>query len=211
MEEVLKGSSSAVFLFLYLFPGFLGSLLYDFLVEGRKRENFVRIIVALTLTLLTSVTLKFLIGLPLLPLAIDEKAPISSVIDGFFGRNFLYATVLSAAIATALAWSNNTGTTFAVLRFLGITNKTSSVDVWTDTLGRFRGYWVVIRFRDGRSLTGWPRYYSLFGDPREIFLADATWSEAGENGTVLTQDVAGPGVYIADFTSVVAIEVLNGE
>jgi len=211
MKDVLKGGAGAVFLFLYLFPGFLGSVVYDALVEGRKRENFERIIAALSFTLLASIGIKFGLGLPLLPLALDDKTPVSSVIDAFFGRHLLYASLLSIAIAVVLAWLNNSGTTFAALHFLGITNKTSSVDVWADTLGRFRGYWVVIRFQDGRSLTGWPRYDSQFGDPREIFLADATWSETDEDGTVAKADVAGPGVYIADFSSVVAIEVLNGE
>ena len=47
MDEVLKGGSGAVFLFLYLFPGFLGSLVDDFLVECRNRDNFERVVAAL--------------------------------------------------------------------------------------------------------------------------------------------------------------------
>jgi hypothetical protein len=127
------------------------------------------------------------------------------------GRNLLFGSVLAVTIAAALACLNNWGTTFQLFQFLGMTNKSSSVDVWADTLGTFRGYWVKLRFQDGATLVGWTRFYSQFGDPREIFLSDATWTKKDESGMIVTEDVAGPGVYIADFVNVVAIEVLNGE
>jgi hypothetical protein len=184
-------------------------MVYDFLVEGRKRENFERIIVALSLTLLVSIALKFGFGRPLLPLAVDEKTPVTAVIDAFWGRNLLDASLLSSGIAALLAGLNNNGVTFAVLQFLRITNKTSSVDVWADTFDQFRGYWIRVRFQDGRSLVGWPRYYSQFGDPREVFLADATWWEPDRSGATISTDVTGPGVYISDFSTVTAIEVLS--
>lgn len=75
MDEVLKGQTGAVFLFLYLLPGFLGSLVYEFAVEGRKRDNFERIVAALVLTLLSSVSLKVVLGITLLPTAVNGNAP----------------------------------------------------------------------------------------------------------------------------------------
>ena len=109
MDEVLSGGSGAVFLFLYLFPGFLGSIVYDFLVQGRRRENFERVVAALVLTLLSSVALKVGLDLPLLPLVVDEKTPLTAVIDAFIGRNLFYGSLLSAVFAALLAVLNNKG------------------------------------------------------------------------------------------------------
>jgi hypothetical protein len=208
-DELPKGESGTVFLLLYLFPGLLGSFVYDFLAEGRKRENFERIVGALALTLVTSVTLTFF-GLPLLPVRLEENTPLSDVIEGFIGRNLLYGSLLAVGIGTALACLNNWGTTFDLFQFLGITNKTSSVDVWADTFGTYRGRWVRLRFQDGVTLVGWTRFYSQFGDAREMFLSDASWTRTQEDGTVAEEVVAGPGVYVADFSKVIAIEVLDG-
>lgn len=209
MDEVLKGGTGAVFLFLYLFPGFLGSLVYDFLVESRKRDNFERIVAALVLTLLSSVALKVGFGVSLLPLAVDKETPVSTVVNAFFGRNLLYGSLLSVSIVVLLAVCNNSGITYRILNWFRLSTKASSVDVWADTFDRLRGSWIKIRFSDGRSLIGWPKFYSQFGDPREIFLADASWWVPDEDGTLIAQDVLGAGVYIADFSRVEAIEVLK--
>jgi len=190
MEEVLKGETGAVFLFFYLFPGFVGTLVYDFLVEGQKPENFERIVAALALTLIASVALKFF-GLPLLPLAIDDKVPISTVVDGFVGRRLLFSTIISVALAMMVAILNNSGALYWMLGRLRLTYKTSARDVWSDTFHKYRGEWVRVRFADGRSLVGWPKFYSKSGDPREIFLADATWSSQKDSGEILETDVTG--------------------
>lgn len=209
MDEVLKGSTGAIFLFLYLFPGFLGSLVYDFLVEGRKRENFERIIAALVLTLVSSVVLHVIFGVPLLPDAVEREAPVATVIAAFFGRNLLYESLVSTAIAVIFATANNFRLIYSALNVLRVTDKYSSVDVWSDMLDKYRGFWLRVEFADGRSLIGWPRFYSLLGDPREIFLADASWLENDADGRITARDVEGAGVYLCDFSIVRSIEVLK--
>ena len=209
MDEVLKGGTGAVFVFLYLLPGFLGALVYDFLVEGRKRDNFERIVAALVLTLLSSVALKVGFGISLLPVAVDQSAAPIQIINAFVGKNLFYGSLLSVAIATVFAVLNNFRVIYGVLRCFRITNKNSSVDVWADIFNHYRAYWIRIRFTDGRSLVGWPRFYSQFGDPREIFLVDAVWWEPDANGATISSEVAGPGLYVADFSNVTSIEVLN--
>lgn len=209
MDEVLKGGSGALFLFLYLFPGFLGSLVYDFLIEGRKRDNFERIVAALALTLLSSVALKAVLGMALLPVGLGTDASLVTVIDAFVGRNLLYGSIASIAIAALLAMLNNSRLAYQLLNALRITTKASSVDVWADAFDRYRGFWIRLRFADGRMLVGWPQFYSQFGDPRELFLADATWWERDESGALTTRDVDGAGVYVVDFSRIEAIEVLQ--
>lgn len=209
MDEVLKGGSGALFLFFYLLPGFLGSLVYDFLVEGRKRDNFERIVFALVMTLLSSIAMEAAVGISLLPVTVDKDTPPAKVIDAFVGRNLLIGSVLSIGIAVLLAFLNNARIIYKALNVLRITTKTSSVDVWADTFDRYRGFWISLRFSDGRFLVGWPQFYSQFGDPRELFLADATWWEPDGSGKLAAKDVDGAGVFVSDFSAIEAIEVLK--
>jgi len=65
MDDFLKGDSGAVYIFLYLLPGFLGSATFDYLVEGEPRETFDKIVFALSMTLLSSLTVSRLFGMPL--------------------------------------------------------------------------------------------------------------------------------------------------
>ncbi len=44
MDDFLKGDSGAVYIVLYLLPGFLGMAIYDYLVEGQPREVFDKIV-----------------------------------------------------------------------------------------------------------------------------------------------------------------------
>lgn len=90
-----------------------------------------------------------------------------------------------------------------------LTYKTSDDDVWYDTFYRYQKYWISIKFSDGQILIGWPQYYSVTGKPREVFVADATWWEPDADGVPVPVDVKGPGVYISDFSKVIAIELLE--
>ena len=42
--DFLKGDAGPVFMALYLLPGLLGTVVYDYLVEGEKRDNVERIL-----------------------------------------------------------------------------------------------------------------------------------------------------------------------
>jgi hypothetical protein len=209
MDDILKGESGAAFVLFFLFPGFLGSFIYDFLVEGRKRENFERIIAALMLTLLSSIIMKVAFAIPLAPPHVGKDAALADVIDAFVGRNLLYASLMTIVISVIFAYLNNSGALYWVLGQIGITYAISDRDVWSDTLKRYRGGWIHIRFDDGRSIIGWPRFYFKPGEPREIFVADATWLLPGNSGDITRTDVAGPGVYIPDFAAVTSIELLK--
>ena len=209
MDEVLKGENSAVFLFFYLFPGFLGAIVYDFLFEGRKRENFERVILAFVLTLVSSVLLNVAFGMSLLPISVDNGTPIAKVIDVFIGRNLFFTSLISITIAVGLAYLNNSRLLYKPLNLTRITTKASSVDVWADAFDRYRGFWINLRFADGRLLVGWPRFYSQFGEPRELFLVDASWWEPDGAGGMIEKKVDGAGVYVSDFSKIEAIEVLK--
>lgn len=210
MDKVLGGGSITLYIFFLVLPGLLGSIIYDYLLEGEKRDNTDRIATALVLALSSSVILHYLFGYPILPkMEITNDTRIDLVINAFLAENLLYNSALASFLALAFATLNNHGIIYLALRYFRITYRTGEADVWQDVFYKTRGYWVGIRFRDGRRLIGWPRYFSATGKPREIFVADATWYHPDENGELIATDVNGPGVYLANFDDVVAIEMLE--
>jgi hypothetical protein len=210
MDDFLKGDSGAVYIFLYLLPGFLGLAVYDYLVEGQPRETFDKVVFALSIALVSYLAVSLVFGMPLVP-AVPSGNDIElwKVLSRMLGRNLIYVSVLSGALAIVLAFLKNYGIPLWIFRKLRITYKTSSDDVWQDTFYRFRGYWIRISFSDGRELIGWPQYFSAVGKPRELFLMDATWWSVDENGAPTSIDVKGPGVYVSDFSAVTAIALLE--
>lgn len=210
MDKVIGGGSVALYLFFYILPGLLGSIIYDYVIEGERRDNTDRIATALVLTLVSSVTLNYFFDVPIVPsLEVHNDTRIDTIINAFFGKSLLQASLLSSLLALSFAVLNNHGWTYGLLRFLRITYKTGDADVWQEMFYKLRGYWIILRFRDGRSLVGWPKYFSPSGKPREVFVADATWWVPEENGEVTATDVKGPGVYISDFDDIIAIEMLE--
>ena len=210
MPEVLKGEAGVLFLLLYLLPGFLGAVVYYYLIEGEKADNFERVIHALVLTLASSLMVHGLFGVPLLPdVPFGKDAALSAILSSILSKNLVYISIGSVIIATGFAFLINHDLILGIARTLRLTYKISTVDVWQDTFYKHRGYWLRIRFNDGRSLVGWPKYYSPTGKPRELFVADATWWEPDTNGVLIPIDVSGPGVYISDFSTIAAIELLE--
>lgn len=210
MEDVLKGEAGALFLFLYLLPGFLGAVVYDYLVERQRPTNFDRIIEALVLTLVSSVAAHTVFQVPLLPnISVSKETPLTQILSVFLTSSIVYVSLCAIAISAIFAVLNNQNAIYSVLNWLRLTYKHGDWDVWQDTFYKHRKYWINVRFKDGRSLVGWPQYYSATAKPREIFVADATWWEPDETGTLTSVDVPGPGVYISDFSTVSAIELLE--
>jgi hypothetical protein len=81
--------------------------------------------------------------------------------------NLLETSIAAAIIATNAALLNNRDVIHKLLIFLKISNKRSNSDVWYDVFYRNAGYWIKLQFKDGRSLIGWPEFYSASGSPRE--------------------------------------------
>lgn len=229
MDE-LKGDSGALLLFLYLLPGFIGLLVYDFLAEGRQRETLEKLVIALVLTLVSALLVNYVFEVPLFPepravqragffaalsaLVGGEPAKdleTAAVLSAFLTRNLLYQSVASTLLAALFAALNNKGLVYKAARFLRLTLKTGNADVWADLFYGLRGYWVRVRYDDGSQLVGWPQFISNPGIPRELFLAEATWHypNPAAPGSLTSVDVEGPGVYVNQFDKVVAIELLR--
>jgi hypothetical protein len=228
--DQLRSDSGALFLFLYLLPGFIGLLVYDFLAEGRQREVLEKLVIAITLTLVSALLVNVVFQVPLFPepkivartgffaaLSVviggepGKDLEAAAVLSAFIGKNLLYQSIASTLLAAAFAALNNKGLVYKAARLLRLTFKTGHTDVWADVFYGMQGKWVRVRYDDGSQLVGWPQYISNPGVPRELFLAEATWHYPNPDapGTLTSVEVEGPGVYVNQFDKVVAVELLH--
>ena len=111
-------------------------------------------------------------------------------------------------LAAGAAGLHNSGKLFSLLRFLRLTNKTGRVDVWHQTFTSYRGHWVRLTFKNGLELLGYALFHSSLPDRREIFVAEASWSDP-ESGEEV--EMPGPGVYVNNLDEVTTIEFFEGE
>lgn len=215
MGDVVTGEVGAFLLIMYLLPGFLGLVVYDFIAESEKRDNFGRFIGALSLTLVSGIVVGLISHKAILPPEFASDAKLRDVIAAFLNIQVVWLTLASCILAVGIAFGNNKGYLYRAARCVGITYRTGRIDVWQEVFHGNRGKWVRIQFSDGRTLIGWPQYYSEFGKERELFLAKALWripqSPAGpdQQPVYREREVTGAGTYIGNFDLVTAIDILD--
>ena len=211
MENVFGGGAIGLYLFLYVLPGIFGAFVYDYVLEGEKRETVDRVLSALVLALVGYLSLYVLTGARLVPnVEIKSDTPPNVILDAFLQpKHLLFVTIISVGFGLAFAIAENHGWIYRLMRLLRMTRKTGESDVWQQTFYQYFDRWISLEFTDGRRLVGWPRLFSSSGKSRALLLADATWYVTDGDGALTAQDVEGPGVYVERFDDIETMEVLN--
>jgi hypothetical protein len=86
---------------------------------------------------------------------------------------------LALLLPAALSLLHNKGWLMCVLTRWGITRRTGRTSIWEDVLCEKAAY-IVLHFRDGSLLYGWPEFYSDDPDKRALFVSQAEWLTEGE-------------------------------
>lgn len=214
---MIPTSIFAFALWLYLLPGLAGFFIYEYIAETTKREIFDKIVMALTLTLSSTLIANFVFGISFVPdIPLDPKANAAVVLNSFLKSNILIVTIISCSIGGLLAYLKNAGIVYNFLRKIKVTRRTGMIDPWHQVFTTFRKEWYIVKYKDGRELVGWPKYYSETGERKELFLADATWhlpvrqptvADQPQDGDFIEKDVDGEGVFLVNFDNVIAIEI----
>ena len=211
MNNFFGGGELGLYLFLYLLPGILGALVFEYIVEGEPRDTLDRIATALVLSLVSALAATLLFGQSFTPhIEIRNETPPDVILAAFLrSKHLLPPTIVSVVVATFFAVAQNHGWAYAALRYCKMTKKTGRNDVWQQTFYMFPDCWVSLEFRDGRRLVGWPLRFSSSGQARALLLGDATWYSLDDKGAYIARMVDGPGVYIATFEDIVSVELLK--
>src|ERR1700690_172965 len=111
MGNIFGGGAIGLYLFLYVLPGILGALIYEYVVEGEPRDILDRIATALVLALISALASWLLFGQALTPrFEIRSDTPPDAILGVFLQpKHLLLSTSLSAVVALFFAVAQNHG------------------------------------------------------------------------------------------------------
>ena len=208
-------SFEAFTLLLLLLPGIVGYFLYIFVVDVKPTGSLSSVYLVLFFMLLTQVISIKLFGQGFLPtLAGTDDPQRERNIHAYIQNLPIAPFVISALLGIVSAIIKNKAVDYYFLNTLRITHKISERNPWNTVFARKREIWLIIRFKDGTSLIGWPDYYSDSDKEQQLYLQSATWHVPVEETKTLvppnscgieSHDVG--AVLLTNFDAVAAIEV----
>ncbi|MEI6557247.1 MAG: DUF6338 family protein [Rhodospirillaceae bacterium] len=153
--DFIKSLAGVALVPFYLLPGLLGTVVYDYLVEGEKRDNLERVLHAFVLTLVNALLVHEVVGTPLISnIDVSGEAQVSKIASALLDRNLLILALSASILSLVFAVVNNHDLLYRALRWLKVTYKVSSVGVWKDSFNKNPQVWLHITFPDRRSLIG---------------------------------------------------------
>jgi hypothetical protein len=161
----IPGDLELLVVLLALLPGFLTAQVIDALVVREERTTFDRIIQALIFTFLSHVL--WLWVRPLLPVA-DQY-------------DLLGLAISALLLGLILTWAINIGAVHRFLRLCRLTRAASRPSEWYDAFYDKQQH-VILHFKDGRRIFGWPRIYPFRPDKGHILLEAAEWLDRPGKG-----------------------------
>ncbi|MEM1115160.1 MAG: DUF6338 family protein [Bacteroidota bacterium] len=193
----MNWSSETVSVLIVLLPGFLSSAVLDALIVRKDRDLAGRVLEALVFSFLT-----YAISSALL----QRDAQGASFQDtgvGFEGADLLLILGVAFVLPVLLSVSINNDLHMRVLRKIRVTSKTSRDAVWLDVFTDQEAY-VIVNFKDGRRLFGWPMYYADSAEDGHLYLHDPAWINEEGQYVELAR-----GIFIVDASIVETIEFLD--
>lgn len=192
-------TTESLLVFILLMPGFVSSAVLNAIIVRPKKERTANVVEALVFSFVVYSILATIDYGPVY-FELTEANGYQPVVDP---DNLLYAIILSVMIALLFGISSTQDWHMRILRAMRITTRTARVNTWLDVFidvfmdrkkgsNRVRG--IVVTYKDGRRLSGWPSYYS--DDPEEglLYLERPAWIndnneylELGAKGILLTQ------------------------
>lgn len=166
----------ALQIFIFLIPGFMAASILDMMVPKKETKELGRVVEALIFSMIiyTIYASIFKSG----PVAINKSDGLivysfnASALICLFGISLIMPIVFSYFIVHD--WH------MTLLRKMRATSRTARNCVWHDAFSKFKKH-IIINFKNGRRIYGWPEYYSDDSKDGFIFLSNAAWiNEKGE-------------------------------
>ena len=131
---------------------------------------------------------------------------------GLSAGQIAFATGIALAVGCFVANIQSHSVPHRVLRAVGLTKRTSEVDIWELTLNSpDLDSWVTVRHHEnGKVYQGWVRGYSDGGDERELLLAEVTvYATSAQNDGTLVEVDQVPVLYLGLDRKNTVVELRN--
>lgn len=160
----------ALQILIFLIPGFISATILNGLIVRKEKKEFERIVEALIFSMLIYTIYSVVSGRSPITLNQIEK----SITYSYDSKSFLWLGLLSIGIPTVLSFFVTNDWHMKVARQLRISRKTARSSVWFDVFCDIKKH-VIINFKNGRRIYGWPMYYSNKPENPYIFLFRPAW------------------------------------
>jgi hypothetical protein len=180
----MSTSFESLAVLLILLPGFLASLTFSALQERREASALRQFMEALAFSFTIQLILAALGREPAIVPRVHEGE-----VDGVLVRagGLAWSAAFALSLPVALSTAIERDLLLSLARRVGITTRTGRASVWLDVLSEEAH--VMLHFRDGRKVIGWPSFYSDSAEEGMIFLQSPTW--VSEDGARIPMNVDG--------------------
>ncbi|UJX39982.1 DUF6338 family protein [Desulfovibrio sp. JY] len=193
----------AIGLIIFLVPGFLSMAFFDMLTPAVRRDSLQRVVMALVLSLVIYSLYSLVFRKAPFEIISQESYDLQMVLWFFQGGKVLLILVMSLMVAIIMSFFVKYDWHMKFFRWIKITDKTSRNNIWFDVFTDIKSY-LIVNYKDGTRLCGWPLYYADDIKEKGLFLSDVKWVH-GEQEVLLNSF----GVLIVDFNAVSTIEFLK--
>ncbi|HEV2298739.1 MAG TPA: DUF6338 family protein [Candidatus Acidoferrales bacterium] len=203
MSPLGFGTLAALFI---LLPGFITASILRTLCVRPAQSEFDKLIQALMYSFVVYVLFVSIVQrLPLEAIQRVQQADNVYYLPAVRYTDLVLLFGFAAALGLLLSIFITNDIHGKFFRRLSMSNRSSRPSIWQDVFSEVNEY-VQVQFQDGRSLLGWPRYFSDSPDESSLFLENAAW--IGEDGSIV--DVPGAGVLITKEIVIETIMFLKG-
>lgn len=166
MDELVK---ELIPLLQYLIPGFVASWIFYTLTSFKRPDTFGQIVQALIFTFFIHGVVAGIGGL----LIYIGKA---WVVWGLWDQKAvaIWSAVIAILLGLFACFLVNKGYLHAILRFVGITVKTSCPNEWFSAFNRYKRF-VVLHLKDDRRIYGWPEEWPSEPYSGQFVILDPAW------------------------------------
>lgn len=160
----------ALQILIFLIPGFISATILNALVVRKAKKELGIIIEALILSMLIYTIYSLISGVS--PVTLNQIE--ESIVYSYDSKSFVWLGVLSLGIPVILSLFITNDLHMKLARFLRISRRTARSSVWFDVFYDIRKH-IIINFKDGRRIYGWPQYYSNDPESPYIFSFKPCW------------------------------------
>lgn len=161
---------------IFLFPGLISIIIFNSIVTVKERK-IIRVIIDAFIFSFTIYIFSYIFNSSS-PISLHETTINNETISSIsFNKTSLYLILtLSVILPLILGILINNNLFSKLFRVLKISTKTSMISTWLDVFGDQRTY-VIVNFKDGKRLYGWPMYYSSNYKEGHLYIQNPSWIE----------------------------------
>jgi Family of unknown function (DUF6338) len=209
-------SYEALAVLLLLLPGIIGFFLFNQVSDLKVKDPLSTISWVIFYLIVSQLIAVQLFGSSFLPdvAGANDKETQAKIVT-YLQSIALAPLLIGALLGIVFALLKNFSVGYYLLKVLRISHKIGGRLPWNAMFNRKRGIWIIVRFKDGTSLVGWPEYYSddETSNAQQLYVQDATWyvpeskSETFvPSSQISVKAVPCEAVLLQDMKNVVAIE-----